>query len=156
MTSRQPAIGKAIPFSIEPMTKRPTPPETEKILASARAKLWKVRNKRIPPQHDDKILADWNGLFITALAEASLVFDQKEWANAATRAFSECLNLFWKDGRLLHSHRVGSTRHEGTADDYANLITAALALHALTGDPQYITNAQRAHSGTRRQSLGRK
>ena len=122
--------------------KTPTAPETEKILASARAKLWEARSRRIPPQHDDKILADWNGLFITALAEASLVFDQKEWANAATRAFSECLNLFWKDDRLFHSHRVGSTRHEGTADDYANLIAAALALHALTGNPKYITSAQ--------------
>jgi hypothetical protein len=122
--------------------KTPNKPETEKVLAGARAKLWKVRAKRIPPQHDDKILADWNGLFITALAEASLIFDQKEWANAATKAFSECLNLFWKDNRLLHSHRVGSTRHEGTADDYANLISAALALHALTADPQYIAHAQ--------------
>jgi uncharacterized protein len=122
--------------------KTPNTPETEKVLAGARAKLWKVRNKRIPPQHDDKILADWNGLFITALAEASLIFDQKEWANAATRAFSECLNLFWKDNRLLHSHRANSTRHEGTADDYANLISAALALHALTADPQYIAHAQ--------------
>jgi hypothetical protein len=122
--------------------KTPNTPETEKVLAGARAKLWKVRNKRIPPQHDDKILADWNGLFITALAEASLIFDQKEWANAAIRAFSECLNLFWKDHRLLHSHRANSTRHEGTADDYANLVTAALALHALTGDPEYITKAQ--------------
>jgi len=122
--------------------KTPATPENEKILASARAKLWEVRNKRIPPQHDDKILADWNGLFITALAEASLIFDRKEWANAAARAFFECLNLFWKDGRLFHSHRAGNTRHEGTADDYANLITASLALHALTGDLQYITKAQ--------------
>lgn len=122
--------------------KTPATPENEKILASARAKLWKVRNKRIPPQHDDKILADWNGLFITALAEASLIFDQEEWAKAAIKAFAECLNLFWKDDRLLHSHRANSTRHEGTADDYANLIAAALALHALTGDPHYITSAQ--------------
>ena len=128
------------------MTKLPTMPESEKILASARAKLWKARNNRVRPQHDDKILADWNGLFITALAEASLVFDRKEWTNAATSAFSECLNLFWKDNRLLHSHRVGSTRHEGTADDYASLVTAALALHALTGDP---------HTSPRRRSSQR-
>ena len=120
----------------------PSTPENEKILANARAKLWKVRNKRISPQHDDKILADWNGLFITALAEASLIFDHKTWASAAIKAFSDCLNLFWKDDRLLHSHRAGSTRHEGTADDYANFITAALALHALTGDPRYITRSQ--------------
>jgi uncharacterized protein len=122
--------------------KTPATPETEKILASARAKLWQARNKRIPPQHDDKILADWNGLFITALAEASLIFDQKDWASIAIRAFTECLNLFWKGDRLFHSHRANSTRHEGTADDYANLVSAALALHALTGDPQYIAKAQ--------------
>ncbi len=120
----------------------PNTPENEKILASARAKLWEVRSTRIPPQHDDKILADWNGLFIAALAEVSLVLDQKNWAKAAMRAFAECLNLFWKDNRLFHSHRANSTRHEGTADDYANFITAALALHALTGDQKYISNAQ--------------
>ena len=122
--------------------KTPRTPENEILLAGARAKLWAARNKRIPPQHDDKILADWNGLFIAALAEASLIFDQKEWAKAAKTAFAECLNLFWKGGRLLHSHRANSTRHEGTTDDYANLITAALALHALTGDQQYISKAQ--------------
>jgi len=116
--------------------------ENERILASARAKLWAARSKRIPPQHDDKILADWNGLFITALAEASLIFGNMAWADAATRAFSEALNLFWKHNRLLHSHRGGSTRHEGTADDYASLIAAALALHALTGDATYIAKAQ--------------
>jgi uncharacterized protein YyaL (SSP411 family) len=120
----------------------PGTPENEKILASARAKLWATRSKRIPPQHDDKILADWNGLFITALAEASLVFGNKAWADAATRAFSEALNLFWKDNRLLHSHRASSTRHEGTADDYASLIAAALALHALTGETNYIAKAR--------------
>ena len=120
----------------------PDTPENEKILASARAKLWAARSKRIPSQHDDKILADWNGLFITALAEASLVFGNKTWAGAATKAFSEGLNLFWKDNRLLHSHRAGSTRHEGTADDYASLIAAALALHALTSEAAYITKAQ--------------
>jgi uncharacterized protein YyaL (SSP411 family) len=120
----------------------PNTPENEIILASARAKLWAARSKRIPPQHDDKILSDWNGLFISALAEASLVFGNRAWANAATRAFSEGLNLFWKDNRLLHSHRAGSTRHEGTADDYASLIAAALSLHTLTGDATYITKAQ--------------
>ena len=122
--------------------KTPGTPENKKVLANACAKLWAARSKRIPPQHDDKILADWNGLFITALAEASLVFGNKSWADAATKAFSEALNLFWKDNRLLHSHRAGSTRHEGTADDYASLITAVLALHALTGEATYITKAQ--------------
>ncbi len=117
-------------------------PGMESILAQARGKLLEARKRRIPPLHDDKILADWNGLFITALAEASLAFGNIAWKNAATRAFSQCINIFWKDQRLLHSHRANSTRHEGTADDYTNLIRAALALHALTGDSQYIAQAQ--------------
>lgn len=71
-----------------------------------------------------------------------MIFGNMAWADAATRAFSEALNLFWKHNRLLHSHRGGSTRHEGTADDYASLIAAALALHALTGDATYIAKAQ--------------
>ena len=142
MTSRQSGNWEGHTILNRTHDTTPDTPENEKILASARAKLWAARSKRIPPQHDDKILADWNGLFITALAEASLVFGNKAWADAATRAFSEALNLFWKDNRLLHSHRAGSTRHEGTADDYASLIAAALALHALTGDATYITKAQ--------------
>ena len=116
--------------------------DTESILAQARGRLLEARKRRIPPLHDDKILADWNGLFITALAEASLTFGNIAWKNAAMRAFSQCINIFWKDNRLLHSHRANSTRHEGTADDYASLIRAALALHALTGDSQYIAQAQ--------------
>jgi uncharacterized protein YyaL (SSP411 family) len=120
----------------------PDTPENEKILASARAKLWAARSKRMPPQHDDKILADWNGFFIAALAEASLVFGNIVWADAAIKAFAEVLSLFWKNDRLLHSHRAGSTRHEGIADDYASLIAAALSLHALTGNAAYITRAQ--------------
>ena len=74
------------------------------------------------------------------------MFGNKGWADVATKAFSETLNLFWKDNRLLHSHRAGSTRHEGTADDYASLIAAALALHALTGE-SHIYKAQEITAG---------
>ncbi len=101
-----------------------------------------ARKSRPPPQHDDKVLADWNGLFITALAEAALVFDNRDWRDAAVRAFDANMNIFWQDGRLLHSHRLNSTRHEAIADDYANLIEAALALYSLTAEPRYIATAQ--------------
>ncbi len=115
---------------------------TAERLKSARAKLLKARKSRPPPQHDDKVLADWNGLFITALAEAALVFDNCGWRDAAVRAFDVNMNIFWQDGRLLHSHRLNSTRHEAIADDYANLIEAALALYSLTTEPRYIATAQ--------------
>jgi uncharacterized protein len=125
-------------------TANPPPDDaaTAALLKSARAKLLKVRKSRPPPQHDDKVLADWNGLFITALAEAALVFGNRDWRDAAVRAFDANMNIFWQDGRLLHSHRLGSTRHEAVADDYANLIEAALGLHALTAEPRYIATAR--------------
>ena len=116
--------------------------ETSGLLRTAKAKLLKARKSRPPPQHDDKVLADWNGLFITALAEAALVFDNHDWRDAAVRAFDANMNIFWQDGRLLHSHRLNSTRHEAIADDYANLIEAALALYSLTAEPRYIATAQ--------------
>ena len=115
---------------------------TEERLKAARSKLLDTRKKRIPPQHDDKILADWNGLFITGLAEAALVFDNTEWAKAAIKSFDASMSIFWQDKRLLHSHRLNTTRHEAIADDYANLIEAALALHALTSSARYISIAQ--------------
>ena len=114
---------------------------TNELLKKAKEKLFAVRRKRSPPQHDDKVLADWNGLFITALAEAALIFRNQAWRQAAIRAFEACIEIFWQEGRLLHSHRLNSTRHEAIADDYANLIEAALALHALTAEPHYIATA---------------
>ncbi len=116
--------------------------ETSGLLRTAKAKLLEARKSRPPPLHDDKVLADWNGLFITALAEAALVFDNRDWRDAAVRAFDVNMNIFWQDGRLLHSHRLNSTRHEAIADDYANLIETALALYGLTAEPRYIATSQ--------------
>jgi uncharacterized protein YyaL (SSP411 family) len=106
--------------------------------ADARAKLLAHRAKRVPPGFDDKVLADWNGLMIAALAEAALVTSNRQWKEAAETGLSAVLDKLWDGSSLRQSWRKGETRHHATADGYANLVTACLRLHALTAEPEYL------------------
>jgi uncharacterized protein len=113
----------------------------EKALAEARTVLLSARDKRVPPSHDDKVLTDWNGLAITAFAEASLTFSRKEWLQTACVAFDSLMRKMWIDGRLHHSSRAGKTKHKALADDYASLIEASITLHGITGKGRYLNAA---------------
>ena len=115
--------------------------ETEKRLARARRMLFAQRCKRIPPGYDDKVLADWNGLMISALAEAALLLNRPEWADAARSAFAAVLSHHWQENRLHHSWRDGRLRYDATAEGYAHLITAALGLAALTPGGDHVAQA---------------
>ena len=112
--------------------------EDEESLASGRAKLMKIRGGRIRPGWDDKVLADWNGLMIAALANASAVFDEPGWLALAVRAFHFVTGSMQEDGRLTHSWRNGRARHSATLDDYAGMARAALALYEVTGEDSYL------------------
>ena len=116
--------------------------ETEAALASDRERLLAERAGRIRPGWDDKVLADWNGLMIAALAEAGQVFDEPDWLAAARAAFAFVSTRMTQDGRLLHSWRHGQARHMGTLDDYAAMSQAALALFEATGDAAYVDQAK--------------
>ena len=75
----------------------------EQALAECRAILFRAREKRVHPGLDDKVLADWNGLMIAALANAGLVFDRPEWIALAREAFEfVCREMTGPDGRLRH------------------------------------------------------
>ncbi len=116
--------------------------ETEATLAEQRATLWQEREKRVRPGWDDKVLADWNGLMIAALAHAGMVFDEPEWIEAAQRAFAFVRDRMTENGRLLHSWRAGKLKHRATLDDYALMARAALALHEATGEAAYLDQAR--------------
>ena len=115
---------------------------TEARLAEMRAKVLARRASRVRPGFDDKVLADWNGLLIAALAKAADVFVRVDWLEAAERAFDFVSSQMIKNGRLLHSHRIGEAKAPATATDYANMIKAALALASVTGNPEYIARAR--------------
>jgi uncharacterized protein len=115
---------------------------TEAKLAASRAILLKRRDKRVRPGWDDKVLADWNGLMIAALARVGDIFGEKTWIEAARSAFAFVREHMTAKGRLLHSWREGRARHPATLDDYANMARAALALAEVTGEKSYIARAE--------------
>ena len=118
----------------------PSPAE-EKILARCREQLMARRNDRIAPGRDDKVLTDWNGMTIAALAHAGLHCTRPDWVNAAASAFDFISDNLGKDGQLLHSWREGDARHAGTIDDYAQMIAAAIRLFQATAEPRYLDRA---------------
>ncbi|HZU89002.1 MAG TPA: thioredoxin domain-containing protein [Stellaceae bacterium] len=112
--------------------------ESERELAECRALLLEARVERVPPGRDDKVLADWNGLMIAAMANAGLVFERPDWIEQARAAFRFVASrMIGPDGRLSHSWRAGQARHPASLDDYANLCRAALALYEATGDNDF-------------------
>jgi uncharacterized protein YyaL (SSP411 family) len=117
--------------------------ESEAQLARCREKLFALRAPRVRPGLDDKVLADWNGLMIAALAHAGLVFERDDWLALAERAFAFVeQHMAAANRRLLHSWRDGKARHPASVDDYANLCRAALMLYEATGETAYLDRAR--------------
>ncbi len=115
--------------------------DDEERLAPLRAKLLAVRDGRVRPGLDDKVLADWNGLMIAALADASLMLGEPSWRELAARAFGFVAREMTRGDRLGHSWRAGQLKFPGLASDFAAMIRAALALHEATGQREYLEQA---------------
>ncbi len=110
-------------------------------LAKLRERLFAARAPRVRPGLDDKVLADWNGLMIAGLANASVAFGEPEWLAMAARAFTCIATHMTRGDRLGHSWRTGKLLFPGLASDHANMIRAALALHEATGEHAYLERA---------------
>ncbi|MGC1251725.1 MAG: thioredoxin domain-containing protein, partial [Xanthobacteraceae bacterium] len=93
------------------------------------------------PGLDDKVLADWNGLMIAALINASLLLEQPPWIALAQRAFDFIAQAMTRGDRLGHSWREGKLKFPGLASDFAAMIRAALALYEATGQRAYLDRA---------------
>jgi len=115
----------------------------EESLAAMRAKLFAVRATRIAPDRDDKVLADWNGLMIAALARASITFQEPEWLAAAARAFDHVRGSQSADARLCHSSLEAAANRVSFLTDYGAMAGAALALFEATGQADYVIQAER-------------
>ena len=108
-------------------------------IEQARQKLFNVREKRVHPYKDDKILTDWNGLMIAALAKAAQVFNEPKYSEAAKRAGDFVLTKMCRsDGRLLHRYRDGQAAIPAYLDDYAFFIWGLLELYEATFEAQYL------------------
>lgn len=104
-----------------------------------RTKLFLVRESRIHPFKDDKILTDWNGLTIAALAIAGRIFDNKKIIDVSEKAVQFIFNnLISNNGDLLHRFRDGDSSIKAKIDDYAYLIWGLLELYESTNKSFYL------------------
>lgn len=116
--------------------------EQESRFAEKLLRLRKARQKRPHPGRDDKVLADWNGLMIAALARAGARCQRPDWMMAARPAYDGVLSLLSEGNMLMHAARAGQRRQRGMLDDYAFMADAALALFEATGDFSLIDQAR--------------
>ncbi len=111
-------------------------------LAESRAKLLAVREARIAPGKDTKVLTSWNGLMLAALAEASTILGEPLYAEAASRAADFLLKTMrTPEGRLLRTYKDGQAKLNAYLDDYANLIDGLTRLFEATGESRWIEAA---------------
>ena len=114
--------------------------------------LLKVRDRRDQPILDDKILVGWNGLMIGGFADGGRVLGESRYLEVATRAAEFILTeMRDEDGRLLRSHRKGTSRISAFAEDYAFFIGGLLALQRATGDSRWIEVAENLAADARSQ-----
>lgn len=108
-----------------------------------RHRLREAREGRIRPGRDGKVLVDWNGLAIAAIARAARQFERRDWLDAAIVAYRYVDESRIEDGRLPHSISGARRLFPGLSSDYAAMIDAALSLYEATGEPHYLESARR-------------
>lgn len=119
-----------------------TEQELEDRVCELRGKLFAVREQRVHPHKDDKILTSWNGLMIAALAKAGQAFGDTTYTDLAQKAESYLWShLRREDGRLLARYRDGEAAYPGYIDDYAFYVWGLIELYQATFDVQYLQRA---------------
>lgn len=115
--------------------------DTVESINQSKRKLLEVRNRRIRPTIDDKIITGWNGLMISAFALGYQVLRDRRFLEAATSATQFILNNLMKDGQLFRRYREREASIHGTLEDYAGLIAALLDLYEASFEPKWLREA---------------
>ncbi len=116
-------------------------PDFRQALERARRQLYEVRSRRPPPLRDDKILVAWNGLAISALAQAGFALERSDYVADAARAAAFLLERLRVDGRLVRVYRGGRADGPAFLEDYAFLIAGLLDLYQADPSPRWIREA---------------
>jgi uncharacterized protein YyaL (SSP411 family) len=103
--------------------------------------LFEARKKRVTPAVDDKVLTDWNGLMIAALAKAGIVLDDPKFVSDAMKTADFILNTMRQGDVLYHRYAKGERAVEGFLDDYAFLAFGLIELYEATFDDRYLQEA---------------
>jgi len=111
-------------------------------LAASRKKLFDVREKRVKPHLDDKVLSAWNGLMIASMAKGYRVLNDTRYRDAANRAADFVMSRMMVDGVLQRTYRQGKTHTPGFLEDYAFMIDGLLNLYETTFDLKRLKQAE--------------
>jgi uncharacterized protein YyaL (SSP411 family) len=116
--------------------------ELRERLEKIRLRLFEKRGRRIRPARDEKILTDWNGLMIAALAIAARALNESRYADAAQRTVDFILSkVMGPNGTLLHRYTDGEALVKGFLDDYAFMVWGLLELYEATFEAGYLGKA---------------
>jgi uncharacterized protein YyaL (SSP411 family) len=112
-------------------------------LKRSREMLFELREKRVKPGRDEKILTSWNGLMLRSFAEAARYLDRPDYLQVATSSAEFLLRELYRDGRLLRTYKDGRARLKGYLEDYTFLADGLLALYEASFDARWFGEARR-------------
>jgi uncharacterized protein len=104
-------------------------------------KLFEIREQRVKPDRDEKVLTAWNGLMLTSFAEAAGILEREDYADVARRNARFVLGSLKHDGRLRRTYKDGQAKLNGYLEDYAFLIDGLLSLFETTGEFEWLAEA---------------
>jgi uncharacterized protein YyaL (SSP411 family) len=112
--------------------------EIKQILKQSREKLYTVREKRVPPGRDDKIMTSWNSLMITAFVKGYRVTGEQNFGDAAKNCIEFIESKLAKNGELLHTYKDGQSKLKAYLDDYAYFVNALLDYFEVAPSKKYL------------------
>jgi uncharacterized protein len=115
--------------------------ELKKKLSELKKVLFEVREKRIHPYKDDKVLTDWNALMISAFAKAYIITGKKEYYSIAEKSANFILTTLTSGNKLIHRYRDGIAGLPAHLDDYAFFINALLDMYEAEFNSSYLKHA---------------
>ena len=115
--------------------------DLQRVIQRGKRELLKVREERVHPLLDDKVLSSWNGLMLRAFAEAAPALDRPDYLEAAVRNAGFMVETMKPAGRLLRTYRNGEAKLLGYLEDYSFVADGLLALYEATFDQRWLTEA---------------
>jgi len=112
--------------------------ELSAIIERGKTTLLELRNRRIKPDRDEKILTAWNGLMLASFSEAGAILGRDDYTNAARQNADFLMGQLWRDGRLLRTFKDGVTKLNAYLEDYAFLAEGLLTLYETTGELKWL------------------
>ncbi len=119
-----------------------SPEELAGVIGTIRGKLFAARERRVHPGRDEKILAAWNGMMISAFAEGYRALHDKRYLEAAEKAAGFAMSVLWDGRALRRAYKDGVARFNAYLEDYALLAGAMLDVYAATLDRRYLEHAR--------------